>query len=476
MVRRHTLSLLMGLSLPVMSSAVYADPWGAQGDDSFAAATGAPTQSGVGRALLGDISPAGSSEYELSGYDAGVVPPGSAVVSDSNFDPGTNEYVDPAYCPPGVAGGMGPTGSSWAWWEGASDPGATQWFSRGNRRPFRSFDGWFFRTEYLNWNYSPPGNTVLGAPIQGVPDPTVPREIFDNSTVPPTPLGFAAIPSLASMNLKSNNGVRGTIGIPLTFGSFEASALGFAKGHDLFFDNHLLGTQLNPFLGTSTFVNGQLGDNTQLYNSFFRADFSTKLYATEMNVFFDATESNFFALKPIAGFKYINLSESLSQRGQFVPAQIPGLPTLLPVNTGIDSWSTNNLFTPQIGLRTQFENKWLTVQFDPKFGLAADYYANNVSTNHFRSNADPLVFTRDMKTGLSPVIDLGLTSRFRVTKCFTLTAGYNLLWLGRVTRPQNNIYYNDNGPLPTPPGVVVRTQYTDMLLYGFSVGGEIRLP
>jgi hypothetical protein len=278
------------------------------------------------------------------------------------------------------------------------------------------------------------------------------------------------------MRLQNNNGVRETIGIPLTFGSFEASVLGFAKGHDLFFDNKLLGTQLNPYLGTSTFVNGQLGDNTQLYNSFFRADFSTKLYATEMNVFFDATESNFFALKPIAGFKYINLSESLTQRGQFVPAQIPGLPTLLPVNTGIDSWSTNNIFAPQIGLRTQFENKWLTVQFDPKVSLAADYYANNVSTNHFRSTVDPLVMTRDSKTQLSPIVDLGLTSRLRVTRYLTLTAGYNMLWLGRITRPQNNIYYNDNGPLPTPPGVVVRTQHTDMLLYGFSVGGELRLP
>ncbi|HVW00351.1 MAG TPA: hypothetical protein VHB77_08425, partial [Planctomycetaceae bacterium] len=201
MVRRHTLSLLMGLSLPLMSSAVFAeDMWGGQGDDSFAAATGAPTQSGVGRAILGGSSPAGDSDYELSGYAEGAMPPGSTVMSgDPNFDPGINEYVDPALSPPGVAGGMGPAGSSWAWWEGASDPGATQWFSRGNRRPFRSFDGWFFRTEYLNWNYTGPGNTALGSPIQGVVDPTVPREIFDTSTTPPTPLGFAAVPTLANM-------------------------------------------------------------------------------------------------------------------------------------------------------------------------------------------------------------------------------------------------------------------------------------
>jgi hypothetical protein len=60
-----------------------------------------------------------------------------------------------------------------------------------------------------------------------------------------------------------------------------------------------------------------------------------------------------------------------------------------------------------------------------------------------------------------------------VNPYFSLYAGYNFTYLFRVTRPHDNIYYNDNGP-NAPPGVVVNADTQDMHIQGLNVGGEIR--
>jgi hypothetical protein len=339
--------------------------------------------------------------------------------------------------------------------------GGTTWFSQGqSEKPFRSFDGLFFRTEYLLWSFSKPGNQLLGSPVLGVPDPTVPRDIFD-------PLGnfigTASVPSLAMTQLRNVSGARETVGIPLVFGSFEGNVFGFGRVQD-----RVVRTDL---VGTSTFVNGQLADNIELYNAGFSANMVSQLWGAETNIFIDGPRSNLFSLKPMIGFRYLNLEENLYQRGTFVPDPTTGL---APINSQIDSGTLNNIFLPQIGLRTQFETKYVTVTIDPKFGLGPNKYHNLVRTYHFRSNGDPEVITTDDATQLAPVVDLGVTGKLNITPKFSLTAGYNLLYVSGISRPQGNIFYNDNGPLPTPPGVVVQTNKTDIIFYGLSLGGEFR--
>jgi hypothetical protein len=89
---------------------------------------------------------------------------------------------------------------------------------------------------------------------------------------------------------------------------------------------------------------------------------------------------------------------------------------------------------------------------------------------------DGKVTTEDKDHIWSPVGELSVYGSIPVHENFKLFASYNLLWAWRVTRPQRNIFYNDNGPIPTPPGVVVDTENTESFIDGFTVGGEILLP
>ncbi len=367
-------------------------------------------------------------------------------------------------CPPAPYG----DGSYYA----APTPESPQIFSSGDpfQSAFRSYDGFFFRLEYLQFDYTRPGDVLLGAPQFGFIDPRIPFQVFDGGG---NPLGFASIPVLDDMRLVNVPGIRGTVGVPLIFGSFEASVLSMNTAQQTLEDTNLDGTFQQPLLGTTTLDNGDLSGNINLYNDSFRAAFTSKMWSSEANLFFDGPNSNYFSFAPILGFKYLDLRESLEQEGSFTPDPITGLPTVVST---INSYSSNRLFVPQIGLRSKFENHWGSVTFDPKFGLGANVFKNRVNTNHFRSNGDPFVATEDSGAQLSPVIDLNLTGRIKLTPAISLTVGYNFIFAGHVTRPQDNIYYNDNGPLPIEPDIVVKTHKQDMIFQGLTIGAEFRRP
>ena len=74
---------------------------------------------------------------------------------------------------------------------------------------------------------------------------------------------------------------------------------------------------------------------------------------------------------------------------------------------------------------------------------------------------------------LRPVFDVSMYGKVHVTPHFSLHAGYNFTYLFRVTRPADNIYYNDNGP-NAAPGVVVDADTQDAHIQGLTIGGEFR--
>lgn len=337
---------------------------------------------------------------------------------------------------------------------------------------FRSFEGFFFRTEYLLWDYTRPGDVLLGAPQTGLIDPHDPFQVFDNTAFPPTLLGSASVPNLDQFKLRNNSGVRGTVGIPLIFGSSETSIFTMAQAQDNYLDTTLLGTDRQPYAATTTYVNGAIGDNVLLYNDSFKAVFNSKLWGGDSNLFFNGPSSQFFSFAPMVGFRYVDLRESLQQTGSFTPDPIFGLPKVV---SQINSSSSNQVYAPQIGLRTKFENSFMAVTFDPKFGLGANVYRNRVSTNHLRSNGDPFIQTEDSAANISPVIELVLNGRLKVSDRISLTGGYNFMFVGRVTRPQDNINYNDNGAA-APPGIVVDSHKSDFVVQGIMAGIEFRAP
>jgi hypothetical protein len=394
--------------------------------------------------------------------------------ADAQSGPGVPAYGSPEFgFSPDCNDGMSP-------FQTPLPPDPAPWYvdaesvDTGPRRvgPLVRTDGAFLRVEYLNWNIQRPGHELLGAPLSGTPDPTKPFVVFSPGTS--TPIGVAFVPTTQSMNLGAISGVQVTGGISfIDDGSVEVSAFMLARKssgfffHDLgqsFVPTGLLGVFVPNFIATSTLVNGQVSDHVLLYDSY-QAVFQTQLWGAEANYFYDLDPVGGLQFRPLVGLRYLNLTERLTQTGVFLADP--------PIITTIDAHTANNLAGAQIGFRTQVVTEYLEVGLTPKIMVLANSMQLNAFTNHLRANFDPVVATSDHTTKAAFGADVGAYVQINVTPRFSIRGGYNLLWLGRVTRPQKDIYYNDNGIL-SPPGVIGRLITTDVLITGFSVGGDLR--
>jgi hypothetical protein len=331
----------------------------------------------------------------------------------------------------------------------------------------------WIRMEYLSWTIKRPGDELLGEPLVLIPNPADPFPIF----VGGEEIGTVRVPTLSPFGLQKNDGIRFTFGVPLTFGSFEASIFALRKPVGVKDAPELPSPAFDPIfgvdatlIGTSTLTNGQIGTNVFLYDESFVKTYQSRFWGTEGNLYFDEYAPGWgMNYEPMIGFRYFNLREQLDQVGVFNNFRTE--PDLVST---IRSTTNNNLYGPQIGLRAQWIGKFLTFGVEPKFGLGANTYSAMVRTEQLRSPADPTVVTREERSAIAPFAEVGAYIRAHITDYFTLSVGYNFIWLHNVTRPGNNIRYDDFGPLPQPPGVVLDRKMRDITIDGLTIGGEFR--
>ena len=324
-----------------------------------------------------------------------------------------------------------------------------------------------FRMEYLLWTIHDPGHVMLGAPIAGIVNPQIPFPVFDFAA-PPNFLGNAVVPNLRDISFEDINGIRGTWEVPLTFGAFELSAFALEQASDAFIANL---PQEEFLIAISTLNFGDVVDNRVfLYNENYKATYTSDLWGAETKVFFDVSPPwHPIQVRPMVGFKYLNIQEQLRQSGQFVDS----FGVTPPLTRVVDSDTSNNLYGMLLGGRVEFVTPWVTVGAEPSVMLGGDNYRARVTTENFRGVADGVVKTESRKLIFSPVLGVNAYVRVKVTENISAFVGYNALWALRITRPENNVYYNDNG-FDRPPGVRVDEETTDFRAYGISVGGEIR--
>lgn len=332
----------------------------------------------------------------------------------------------------------------------------------------------FFRVEWLQWSFRKPGDNALGAPILSTVDV---REKFD-VTVSGTNFGQAHVETLRDLTIKDMNGIRGTLGLPLAKGDVEANVFAFSDYTGSTLIDHL-GEPTNgdpfavtQFVATTTLTNGQLGNNTFLYDREFSTAFKSSLWGSEVNYVFDAALTPpFIQFRPMFGFRYLGINENLIQRGvfdglgQLTEAQI--------VRTTIGSDTKNTVYVPQVGFRLEMSSRWLTVALEPKFGLGVNQFRGAVFTESLRSVGDPLTITNQTGERLSATGEVAVHGRLHLNKHVSVTVGYTFLFIDNVTRPQNSIRYNDNG-LSADPAVVVRSGFDLMYYQGLNLGAEIR--
>lgn len=346
-----------------------------------------------------------------------------------------------------------------------------------------SFRHAFFRTEYLLWSFSDPGRVVLGAPLLSGADPRNPANVPVNDRATGAPIGFGVVPTLDSIQLRGNNGFRGTFGIPVGPGAFEASAFIFAtNSSNLNLTNQIKPRDLNDPFSFATFVaqpvlvEGAPSIQSLVYDVSYQAQLTTKVWGTEANYIFappNAGAGDFLTFSPLVGVRYFNFQERLNQTGVYEQSDGAVIPTFVAVTSRIDSSTINNSYGPQIGFRSEVNISRLTLGAEPKVMLGLNSYRTTLFTQNILSNTEPNLSVIDTKTTFGPLADLKLYSRFALSQNLHVFAAYNLLWAGSVTRPYNNVVYNTSVIAGTG-AFQQNTRSTDVVLQGLSVGAEFR--
>ena len=334
----------------------------------------------------------------------------------------------------------------------------------------------YFRLEYLNYAFKNPSERLLGSGILSQSNPAVPFPVTDTGG---QLAGEARVATTGDLQYPDGQGIRGTIGIPLVGGALEANIFYFSQAEDRSFIDRLgdqtLNNPLNPlevpqFIATSTLSNGQLGNNLLIYDDSFSTNVTADLWGSEINYVFDAyLPQPMFQLRPLIGFRYLNLNEELNQIGVFDQQD----QLITPLVSRISSYTENSIYAPQIGVRGELVSRWLTLGIEPKLAAGINVYETSVITQSLRSPGDPLTRTTAKGDKLSLVGELNLYARLHIRQNFAITVGYQATFMDQVARPASSILYNDNGA-NADPAIVTNPSLERFDFGGINVSGELR--
>ena len=343
--------------------------------------------------------------------------------------------------------------------------------------------GMFFRLEWLSTNIDDPGRTLLGAPLANIPEP---REPFD-VILPNGTITTAQVLDTSSINFDNINGLRGTWGVPLAFGSIETMVWGTENSTSRINTDLLPATdplQDTEVIATSLLTNGVPGSSVILYDASFKGFYSTEIFSAESNIYYNYRNPRLgLRILPVAGFRFVDYDEALVQRGVYDnnSGLNPGGILIDPLVRQIESDVDNDLYALQTGLRTEFVHQHFTLGVEPKVALALNHYEATVSTFDLRDSPfDPVVddgITKSVESQnlLAPYFDLSLYAKVHLSQSFHLRVGWNYTMFTNMSRADDNIFYNDNG-IENPPAVTARGSEESLGVSTFTLGGEFILP
>jgi len=334
--------------------------------------------------------------------------------------------------------------------------------------------GAFIRLEYLNWSFKDPGDELLGSETNAS---LTPSELFD-VTLNQQFAGQARVATTTRLKMRNNNGIRGSLGIPLIGGTLEGNIFSFetAADHDLITGlgapapGNAIG--IPQFIATSTLSGGVVGTNLFLYDSSFRQTMRSDFWGTEANFVLDSYDPRSeFQIRPSFGFRFASSDEDHTQTGVFdQQGQLA-----IPIESVISSRADNDVYAPQIGTRIEYIHRWFTLGVEPKVGLGWNSYHTGLTVERLRALNDDTVITSASGSRLAITGDLSVYARLHLHQNFSLNVGYQIMFIDNIVRPHDSIYYNDNGPSPAFQADL-RTAPTFGLMYwqGINIGGELR--
>jgi len=341
----------------------------------------------------------------------------------------------------------------------------------------------WFRLEWLNTNVDAPGHTLLGSSLAGVANPRDPFDVI----LPNGNTATAAVLDTSSVNFDNINGIRGTWGVPLSFGHVETAVWGTENSTSRINTDLLPATdplQDVDVIATSLFTNGQPGATVVLYDAAFQAKYSTEIFSAETNLYYNYQAPRLgLRMLPLLGFRFVDYDESLLQVGSYDNSSGLNAGGILadPIVRRIESVVDNDLYALQTGFRTEFVHQLFTLGIEPKAALGYNHYEARVSTNNLRTSPyDPVVIdglteSKETQNLVAPYLDFAMYAKVHVSQSLHIRVGWNYTMFTNMSRADDNIYYNDNG-IANPPAVRARAEEETLGVATFSLGGEYILP
>jgi len=297
-----------------------------------------------------------------------------------------------------------------------------------------------FNIDYINWSIIDPHKTLIGAQPTldainqnfGVTTLTVLR---DPTQYFPVTDGFARAYDTGPISLYENSGIKGTLSLPLTFGTAELTGfiLQHANSQD-YLGGLPSGSPPNEIFAAIPFkVNEQESSDLALFSQSFRAEYSSLVFGGEFNIVLNPIEPKQYGLliRPMLGFRYLGIQEEFD-----VQASNPGIPA-----STIESRTDNNIYGPQIGCRFEFVAQWLTIGVEPRVALGVNQFVSTVESSdpNFGNSSDRISALR-----FTPVGALDVYAKIPIHDQVKLFVAYNLIGTGNISRPQEQIDYNVN--------------------------------
>jgi Putative beta barrel porin-7 (BBP7) len=307
----------------------------------------------------------------------------------------------------------------------------------------------WLRLEFMMWDYERPGDSTIGAPVTGVQDINQSFDTVNRRDPTEIPAGQVLIPTMTTLNLRDNPGMRGTLGVAMNGGSLELSFFGFEQASDSFIKNNLqqfrlqglesIGTQFIPNYAVPLLNNGAVSDaatmNSFVFDDSFQSRIETQIWGTELSFLTDPyLPGDGFKWQWLGGFRYLNMDEQFRVMGIYnnggtAPNQV----------TRINSSTVNNIYGPQAGGRASIVNRRLTLSFTPRVMLGLNDFT---AQTNYTDRSGAVSRSVEEQVDFSVITQLSFTGEIAVNSYCSLFAGYDFMWLPSVARPQDNVVYN----------------------------------
>lgn len=362
----------------------------------------------------------------------------------------------------------------------------------------------WIRIDYLNWTIKRPGGTPVGheSYLNIVGEEIDSSEFWTYS--PTDEHSYLWFPefydvttttrpiNLDEISLSDTPGIRGTWGVPTTFGEVQISAFTLEQnGGTVLSDDgdsrdmtlYLFGglnadeypwgeTRLDIVYHVPT--TNQNGEIQQPIFAFdiLDATYTSDVWGADYKLYFDMfmTKQTGLIMRPLIGFEFMSIKENMGVRG--ISFNIVDDEVIITHDGSLNVNSSNNLYGGLVGINLEVRHEKFLIGIEPKGMFGFNNYRTRIQTLDFATSDEGAYEVNRSKSEFNAMLDLQIYAKVHCTKNFDLFVAYDLKYAGKVARPGTQIEYELGDSDET--AFRVGNQLEQFSVDGLSIGGELR--